>query len=322
MPNIICIRAEWGKYTQHFLKGNYVGIGWLAGNDLSQINSRDGLYPLYRDAYPNDTSNVVIGQQVGQIARFLLELQPEDFVILPDGNTDIVHWGVVQSGYYFSDTSDGCPYTHRKKVKWHQTPVRRAEFAVPLQNTLRSSLTIFYVWQQKDFFEVIGKPDLVPASIKDAAFDPSELVLRRVLELDAREFEILITHLLSALGFEGAEHTGRTGDGGVDAKGDFAVANMVKVKVFVQAKRYQPGQRINPKTVKELRASIPSGGQGVFITTSDFPKAAQEIAEEPGFPRIGLVNGRQLVDLLVEHWADIPADFQEKLALKRGLVPA
>ena len=39
-----------------------------------------------------------------------------------------------------------------------------------------------------------------------------------------------------------------------------------------------------------------------------------------GFPRIGLINGRQLVDLLVEHWGDIPPEFQERLGLKPGLV--
>jgi restriction system protein len=44
------------------------------------------------------------------------------------------------------------------------------------------------------------------------------------------------------------------------------------------------------------------------------------VALEPGFPRIGLINGRQLVDLLIEHWDDIPSEFSERLGLKRGLV--
>ena len=36
--------------------------------------------------------------------------------------------------------------------------------------------------------------------------------------------------------------------------------------------------------------------------------------------RIGLLNGRQLVDLLVEHWQDIPEDFKNELGLKLGFV--
>lgn len=140
--------------------------------------------------------------------------------------------------------------------------------------------------------------------------------------MDATEFEILIQHLLTALGFEGAEHTGKTGDGGVDARGELNISNLAKMKIFVQAKRYKLGQKINANVVKALRQSIPFGGQGAFITTCDYHKKALEIAIEPGFPRIGLVNGRQLVDLLAEHWEDIPEDFKDKLGLKVGLVLA
>ena len=145
-------------------------------------------------------------------------------------------------------------------------------------------------------------------------------ILEHILELDDREFEILITHILTALGFEGSEHTGKVGDGGVDATGELNVANMAKIKIFVQAKRYKLGAKIPAKVVKDLRANIPNGGQGAFITTADYQDKAKEIAVEQGFPRIGLINGEQLVDILAEHWNDIPEDFQEKLNLKVGLI--
>ena len=123
-------------------------------------------------------------------------------------------------------------------------------------------------------------------------------ILEHILELDDREFEILITHILTALGFEGSEHTGKVGDGGVDATGELNVANMAKIKIFVQAKRYKLGAKIPAKVVKDLRANIPNGGQGAFITTADYQDKAKEIAVEQGFPRIGLINGEQLVDIL------------------------
>ena len=92
------------------------------------------------------------------------------------------------------------------------------------------------------------------------------------------------------------------------------------MELVLQVKRFKPGLEISGKTVRELRQSIPSGGQGAFITTADFQKKASDVALEPGFPRIGMVNGRQLVGLLVEHWADIPAEFREQLGLRPGLV--
>lgn len=320
---LYCVRAEFGSYTQHFLDGGYVAIGWLPDNDLSQIKTRDEIYPLYKAAYPKDSSNVVIGQQVGQIARFLLEINSGDYVITPAQNTEFIYYGIVkEDAYYFADNSDECPYLHRKKVKWHKEPIQRSQFSVPFQNTIRSSLTVFYITHKKNFFTTIGKPQLVPESDQKLEFDYYTSILNRILELDDQEFEILITHILNALGFEGSEHTGQVGDGGVDATGELNVANMAKIKLFVQAKRYKLGSRISANVVKSLRANIPSGGQGAFITTAGFQKKAKEIAIEAGFTRIGLIDGEQLVDILAEYWNDIPNDFKEKLELKTGLIPS
>jgi restriction system protein len=318
--SIYCVRADFGKYAGQFIDGGYVAIGWLPKNDLSGVTSREEIYSLYKKEYPNDTSNIVIGQQVGQIARFLLEIKPGDYVVTPAQNTESIYYGVVEeNAYFFADGSDGCPFLHRKRVRWHKTPIQRSQFSVPFQNTIRSSLTVFYINHQSNFFTTIGQLQLVPESEKKIEFDYYTSILNRMLELDDKEFEILITSILTALGFE-AEHTGKVGDGGVDATGVLDVANMAKIKLFVQVKYRNLNKLVKASEVKALRASIPAGGQGAFITTADFQKQAKEIALEPGFPRIGLINGRQLVDILAEHWNDIPEEFQRKLNLKVGLV--
>jgi predicted Mrr-cat superfamily restriction endonuclease len=319
MNELWCVRANFGEFTPLFLKGGYAAIGWLGSKDLSKMKSRDDVENAYRAWYKDEKSPYVIGQQVGQISRFLFEVGKGDYVIVPDRNTEIIHWGVIEDGkYYFDSTSDECRFHHRKKVKWHKEPAQRAQFSVPFQNTIRSSLTVFGISHKKTFFEGIGKPEIVPAQ-KETAFNYYETILERILELDATEFELLITHILNAMGFE-AEHTGKAGDGGVDAIGELSISNMAKIHLYVQAKRYKLGQKIHEKTVKELRQNIPFGGQGSFITTCDFHSRALEAAVENGFPRIGTINGEQLVDILAEHWEDIPEAFKNKLGLKTGLV--
>lgn len=320
MNNIYCVRADFGKYADEFIKGGYIAIGWLWGVDLSYIQTRDELYPIYREHHPSDVSNVVIGQQVGQIARFLFELTEGTFVITPSSDTNYIYYGVVENGAYYLADEDNCPYRHRKKVSWVKKPILRDAFSVPFQNTMRSSLTVFAVNHKRNFFEGIGRKELIPKLEQEVKFDYYTSVLNRILELDDQEFEILVTHILSALGFEGSERTGRVGDGGVDATGELDVFGLAKIKVFVQAKRYKLGSRINHNVVKSLRSNIPSGGQGAFITTAGFQKKAQEVATENGFPRIGLIDGEKLVDILTEHWEDIPEDFKDKLGLKVGLV--
>ncbi|NLS77976.1 MAG: hypothetical protein GXY76_12015 [Chloroflexi bacterium] len=320
MTNLYCVRGGWGSYTQQYVDGGYVAIGWMPDTDLSAVTSREELYPLYRDAHPEDTSKTVIGQQVGQIARFLLEIRAGDYVITPAADAEWLHYGIVapDPSYFHAAADDPCPYRQRRKVQWSKERLQRSSLSVPFQHTIRSSLSVFAISHRDEFFEAIGHGE--PAGQRTpAAYDHHGVVLEQVLKLNPEEFELLITHLLAALGFEG-KHTGKSGDGGVDATGELNVANLATVKVYVQAKRYQLGAKIPVRTVKQLRQAIPFGGQGAFITTADFQAGAGEVALQDGFPRIGLVNGRQLVDLLVEHWNDIPQEFRDLLGLRPGLV--
>ena len=178
---------------------------------------------------------------------------------------------------------------------------------------------MFAISQRDEFLSKINRHDLAPKP-EVVREDSHRVVLDQILELDPAEFEILVGHLLTALGFEGSEVTGKTGDGGVDATGELNVSNLAKVKIFVQAKRYRVGAKVSSSVVRQLRQAIPFGGQGAFITTADYQANATDVALETGFPRIGLINGRQLVDLLIEHWGAIPQEFRERLGLKPGLV--
>ena len=321
MAGVWCVRANGGRYTEDFISGGYIGIGWENLPDLGNIQSREELYHLIRKAYPDETSPIVIGNNVGQIARFLLDIQAGDYVITPSADTEWLHFCRVESepSYFYSVGGDGCPYRQRRRVTWNERRVNRSEFSVPFQNTVRSSLTVFAISQQEEFQNRIGVKGPDP-KLRTTTGDSYGVVLDQILELDAAEFEILVGHLLTALGFEGSEVTGKTGDGGVDAIGELNVSNLAKVKVFVQAKRYSVGSRVGSRVVRQLRQAIPFGGQGAFITTADYQANATDVALEAGFPRIGLINGHQLVDLLIEHWGSIPQEFRERLGLKPGLV--
>lgn len=74
-------------------------------------------------------------------------------------------------------------------------------------------------------------------------------ILNRILELDDQEFKILISPILNAFGFKDSEHKNNTGDGGVEATCELNVATMAKIKLFVQAKRYKLGSKINANVV-------------------------------------------------------------------------
>jgi restriction system protein len=166
MTSVWCVRAEFGSYTQAFVDGGYVAIGWMPGLDLGTLRSREGLYPLYKQVYPEDTSNIVIGQQVGQIARFLLEIQAGDYVITPASDTEWLHYGTVAAEpSYLHAAPDACPYRHRRRVEWAPQRLKRSDFSVPFQNTIRSSLTVFSVSQRDEFLAAVGG-DTLPMRVE------------------------------------------------------------------------------------------------------------------------------------------------------------
>ncbi len=322
MVRVWCIRADGGKYAQRFLDGGYAGIEWLAVPDLSGVQSREEVQDMLWKAYPALRNTGRIRNHQGQIAAFILDIKPGDYVITPPANTEWLHYGRVPADgtyYYAPNAADGCPYPHRWNVDWAEPRIRRSELSIPFQQTVRAMKTVFSVSHVEEFLSRVGAGASI-SKARPTAADPYRVVLDQILELAPGEFEELVESLLAALGFEETEVTGKTGDGGVDVMGELDLAGLAKVKLFVQAKRYKQGTRVSAKTVREFRGSIPRDGQGALITTASYPAKAREIAVEPGFPRIGLIDGRQLVDLLVDRWDSIPEEFREKLGLRRGLV--
>jgi len=122
-----------------------------------------------------------------------------------------------------------------------------------------------------------------------------------LLKLSAQKFEELILRLLEAMGFEETEQTSLTNDKGVDVRGILRSNPLSVVKVAVQAKRWK--NNVGSGIVRNLRGSLLIGAaeQGIIITPSDFTPTARDEANAPGKTPIQLINGEQLVDLLIQY---------------------
>ncbi len=68
----------------------------------------------------------------------------------------------------------------------------------------------------------------------------------------------------------------------------------------VQVKRWGK-QNIQAPVVQQVRGSLGAHEQGMIITTSDFSPGAVREAAQPDKNPIALMNGQQLVMLLMEH---------------------
>ncbi|MDQ3780284.1 MAG: HTH domain-containing protein [Chloroflexota bacterium] len=113
------------------------------------------------------------------------------------------------------------------------------------------------------------------------------------------DFEALIGQLLAEMGFADVSVGRYTGDGGIDVRGTLVVGDVIRTQMAVQVKRHQ--QNIQAPIVQQVRGSLGAHEQGLIITTSGFSKGATEEARSPNKNPIGLMDGEQLVALLVEH---------------------
>lgn len=145
-------------------------------------------------------------------------------------------------------------------------------------------------------------------------------VLDRILQNSPTFFERAIVDLLVKMGYGGsfqdasARLTPRTGDGGIDG-----VINEDRLgldRVYVQAKRYAPGNAVGRPEVQAFVGSLVGVGatKGVFVTTSTFTKGADDYTRH--LPqRVILIDGARLADLMIEH--DVGVKVSRSIAFKR-----
>ncbi|MCS6844126.1 MAG: restriction endonuclease [Caldilineales bacterium] len=136
-----------------------------------------------------------------------------------------------------------------------------------------------------------------------------------VLAMPPERFEVLIRELLIRMGFDEntVQVTPYSGDGGIDVTGVYRAAGLTEVNAAVQVKRWKGS--VGAPTVTQLRGSLQVHQQGIIITTGDFSKAARAEAAAANKTRIGLINGDELIELLVKHQVGVVKRTLEVTAL-------
>jgi restriction system protein len=129
--------------------------------------------------------------------------------------------------------------------------------------------------------------------------DVRKKLLTHVQSLSPDDFERLLGLLLGEMGFEEVVVTSYSGESGIDIRGTLVVGDVIRTKMAVQAKKWK--NNVHSPVVQQVRGSLGAHEQGMIITTSDFSKGAKEEAERSDAIPVALVNGEQLVDLLIEH---------------------
>jgi restriction system protein len=136
-------------------------------------------------------------------------------------------------------------------------------------------------------------------------------LITRIMQATPKFLEQIILVLLGKMGYgdgsDSLEHLGGSGDEGLDG-----VINQDRLglqKIYIQAKRYKSGNNIGRPEVQKFMGALQGQGAsgGVFITTSEFTREAEEYVAKNMTPRIILIDGFELGSLLVKHEVGVVA---------------
>lgn len=182
------------------------------------------------------------------------------------------------------------------------------------------------------------QPDIEPSESDDSSFSdgdtPSpevvmaqnyrkhrdrltEELLQKIMDNPPEFFEELVVNLLVKMGYghprADAEVTGGSGDGGIDG---IIYQDPLKLDaVYVQAKRFKDTTVGSPDIVNFTGAlALKGASKGVFITTSRFTEGAKAAANEAAGPKIILIDGKKLVQLMIDH--DVGVSLGDSYQLK------
>ena len=161
---------------------------------------------------------------------------------------------------------------------------------------------------EKDLPEANSASSLTPDESMEGVFNKLNLqlsteILENIKSNPPGFFEKLVIDLLLAMGYGGSRAEagraiGQSGDGGID--GIIDEDKLGLDSIYIQAKRWEGtvGRPEIQKFVGALQGN--RAHKGVFITTSDFTKEAQEYVKNIT-NKVVLINGFTLAKLMIEN---------------------
>ncbi|EDY37815.1 mrr restriction system protein [Cyanobium sp. PCC 7001] len=151
--------------------------------------------------------------------------------------------------------------------------------------------------------------DLIDAGVKLIKEQLVADLLEQMKKMDPHGFEGLVLDLMAAMGYGGGSRqamqgVGRGPDGGID--GRINEDHLGLDQVYMQAKRYSE-HSVSSEKVQAFVGAMTSSGcrKGVFVTTSRFTATAMQFARNIPDPRLILIDGEQLADLMIQHGVGI-----------------
>lgn len=155
---------------------------------------------------------------------------------------------------------------------------------------------------------LLGANELLPEEQMDLvySFYNNQLkndLLNKILSCHPSFFEDLVVKLLLKMGYGYDESSGQitqySKDGGID--GVIYEDKLGLSKIYIQAKRYEPGNVITEPQLQSFVGAMKNVQKGVFVTTSKYTADARKYANEQQQKSLKLIDGDLLAELMIKY---------------------
>jgi restriction system protein len=325
-------RTIWGIHAGRaseaenlFLRHNVIALGWVDMGDLTKLAAtREAFKAKQMDVEPGRKSGYYPIAS-GQVYRFVHEMKKGDLVAYPSKIDRKIHLGEIQGDYQY-DNSIEPKFPHRRAVKW-LSDQPRTRFSQGALYEIGSAMSFFQIKNYADeFLNILGgkkieQPVVEDTTIgyvaKDIQQNTEDFILKKLAqELKGHMFAEFVAHLLETMGYR-TRVSPEGPDGGVDiiAHKDELGFEPPIIKVQVKSTEGSLGEPI----VSQLYGKVDKNEFGLVVTLGAFTNQATTFARNKS--NLRLIDGDDLVDLVLQHYDKFDSRYKGILPLQRVFVP-
>ena len=308
-----------------FLKKEVVALGWPLAGNLAKFKEREEFKTRIAETYPESKPGS-IPISAGQLFRFVHEMKPGDIVVYPSKHNRQVNIARVEGDYEYHPEMDE-HYPNMRNVKW-KTSLPRTSFSQGALFEIGSAMSLFQVKNYAEEYLAALEGKLVPITrseedetignvVEEIEQTARDFILKRLAQqLKGHPLAHFVAHLLQAMGYR--TRIAAVGpDGGIDiiAHKDELGFEPPIVKVQVKSSEGNIGEPV----VSGLYGKVSQGEFGLFITLGEFTSQAVSFARSKS--NLRLIDGDELVDLILQHYEQFDSYYKGLLPLKRVYIP-
>jgi restriction system protein len=304
----------------------YVALGWPEAGDLSTLApNRDAFRAKVMEAYGN-VSHVT--NSTGQLFRFSHEMKIGDHVIYRSKVDKQIHIGIVTGPYAHRPDLDA-EYCQVRPLKWLKH-LPATKFSQGALYELGSALTLFQVKNYASEFEAAlegkeansvneqsGGDDTVGIVAEEIEQTTEDFILKELeRQYKGHPLQDFVANLLQTMGYRTRVNP-KGADGGTDIIAHRDELQLEPPIIRVQVKS-SPGS-VSNQDVQALSGILGKGEYGLLVTLGSFTPQAKDFAKHR--PEVRLIDGRDLVKLVLEHYEALDPRYKARLPLKRVYIP-